>query len=155
MSDKERSEILQLLARGKITADEAADLLTQVDRDSAELAAEMESANDAKRESVVIEESDTIPALKAEEGQAAESNGEKPRWLRIRVREMGSERNKVTVNIPLWLVSMGLGVAGKAGVDIEGFDANQLREMVQHGERGVLVDVQDDEDGEHVQIYLD
>ncbi len=68
---------------------------------------------------------------------------------------MGSDRNKVTVNIPLWLVSMGLGVAGAVGADIEGFDANQLRTMVQQGERGILVDVQDEEDGEHVQIYLD
>lgn len=153
MSDKERSEVLQLLAKGKITADEAADLLSQIEQDSAELSAQIETANDALPEAVVVKESDTISTLKASEKHAG--NGEKPRWLRIRVRELGSERHKVTVNIPLWLVSMGLGVAGKVGADIEGFDANELRAMVQNGERGILVDVQDEEDGEHVQIYLD
>lgn len=155
MSDKERSEILQLLAKGKISADEAAELLAQVERDSAELAAASIAESNLQSDAPVIKVTDEIQSLKAEEAQAVGSNGDKPKWLRIRVREMGSERNKVTVNIPLWLVTMGLGVAGKVGADIEGFDANELRKMVQSGERGILVDVQDEEDGEHVQIFLD
>ncbi len=155
MSDKERSEILQLLAKGKINADEAAELLTQVEQNSAELAAAAEAESGQDTDAYVIKVTDDLPALKAEEAQAMGHNGEKPRWLRIRVREMSSDRNKVTVNLPIWLLTAGLGLAGKVGADIEGVDLDMLRQMIKEGERGILVDVQDHEDGEHVQIYLD
>jgi hypothetical protein len=83
------------------------------------------------------------------------ANGEKPRWLRIRVRDMASGRNKVTINLPLRLVSFGLGIANRFGADLDRAELDGLMEMIKHGEKGVLVEVEDDEDGEYVQIMLD
>ncbi len=70
MSDKERSEILQLLAKGKISADEAAELLTQVERDGAELAAAAEAEVPQNSDPYVIKVTDEVSSLKAEEAQA-------------------------------------------------------------------------------------
>ncbi len=161
MNDNDRLEILELLANQKISAQEAADMLRQGD-----LAA---SADESVKVKTTADNADPVYKAESQDETADEpeiemmpwsndtlkSNGKKPNWLRIRVRDLNSDRNKVTVNIPLALVSFGLGAARRFGADMGGVDTEMVLEMIKHGERGILVDVQDEEDGEHVQIYLD
>ncbi len=58
--------------------------------------------------------------------------------------------------MPIGLVSFGLGIARRFGAD---FDDDQRIEdvwrLVKEGQRGMLIDVEDEEDNEQVQIYLD
>ncbi len=83
-------------------------------------------------------------------------NGGKPRWLRIRVKELNTGRNKVSINVPVGIVSFGLGIARRFGAGPENIDeASEMWKMLKNEERGVIVDVQDEEDNEHVQISLD
>jgi hypothetical protein len=155
MNENTRLEILELLASQKITAQEAADMLRAIDAGAGA------EAQPEKGAAVETEEPVYKPAVEHSLSRdpwaddAYESAEGKPRWLRIRVRDMASERNKVTVNVPLWLVGMGLGAARRFGADMGDFDPDMIRQMIKEGQRGVLVDVQDEEDGEHVQIYLD
>ncbi|MEZ4516345.1 MAG: hypothetical protein R3C44_05725 [Chloroflexota bacterium] len=55
---------------------------------------------------------------------------------------MDTQRNKVTVNVPLWLVTFGLGTARRFGADLGGLDPEMVKELIKQGSRGVLVDVQ-------------
>lgn len=155
MSDKERAEVLQLLARGKITAAEAAELLTQVEQGDVTFEEAPEEEKSASGDTAETSAPQEIITLKRDEALISENSEERPKWLRIRVRDLNTNRNKVTVNLPMWVVSMGLGAASAFGVDVNGVDVKELRRLVQEGERGMLVEVEDHEDGEHVQIYLD
>ena len=74
------------------------------------------------------------------------------RWLRIRVTDMVTGRAKATVNLPLGLVDAGLNIASQYAPDIA-FD--QLVDAINEGAEGKIIDVVDDEDGEHVEIFIE
>lgn len=74
------------------------------------------------------------------------------RWLRIRVTDMVTGRPKATVNLPLSLVDAGLNIASKYAPDIA-FD--ELVSSINAGAEGKIIDVYDEEDGEHVEIYIE
>lgn len=172
MSTLNRNDILEMLAAGKITAQEAIDLLDGKETKAFESSAvtdvsmlkaeeEFEAAYDAPPVSVI--KSTANPSTDAfkiriteDDVVLKESNGQKPRWLKIRVRDLETGRNKVKVTLPLGFVSFGLGIARRFGADFDD-DQNisEMWQMIKEGERGVLVDVEDAEDNEQVQIYLD
>ncbi len=78
------------------------------------------------------------------------------RWLRVRVTDLRSGKRKVNVNIPLSLVDIGLKMGAKfSPVGMEGLDMNQIMAAIKAGGTGKIVDVEDEEDGEHVEIYVD
>jgi len=74
------------------------------------------------------------------------------RWLRVRVTDMRTGRAKATVNLPLGLVDAGLNIASQYAPDIA-FD--QLLEAINEGAEGKIIDVLDEEDGEHVEIFIE
>jgi DNA-binding transcriptional ArsR family regulator len=134
LSTEKRTEILQLLADGKITAGEAAELL------SPSPAAEAQSP--------------TPPPAPEALKQTEAENGRKPQWLHIQVSDMSTGKSRVKVNIPLRMVKFGLNMGRRFAPEMEGVNWDDLSRVVTE-EEGVLVDVQDDEDGEHVRIYVD
>lgn len=149
MTTTSRKEILELLAGGKITADEAAQLLSQ-------------PAAPVYDETAVADETAVpdVKILKQEEALKTNNGGKqpgskKPGWLHVRVRDLESGRNKVTVNIPLGMVKLGMKIGGRFSPELNGMDWNELETMMNDMESGILVDVQDEEGGEHVQIFVD
>ena len=135
MTVTNRKEILELLAKGKISADEAADLLTNP---------QPEDPVDLKVKIQTFDEP-TMP----------KGDGKSPSWLHVRVKDLKSGRNKVTVNIPIGMMKFGLQIGRKFSPELDQIDWNELTGAMQGMESGVLVDVQDEEDGEHVQVYVD
>lgn len=73
-------------------------------------------------------------------------------WLRIRVTDNTSGKAKATVNLPLGLVDAGLNIASAYAPGIA-FD--QLVEAINAGAQGKIIDVVDEEDGEHIEIYIE
>jgi hypothetical protein len=74
------------------------------------------------------------------------------RWLRVRVTDTMTGRPKATVNLPLGLVDAGLNIASQYAPGIA-FD--ELIEAINAGAEGKIIDVVDEEDGEHVEIYIE
>ena len=74
------------------------------------------------------------------------------RWLRVRVTDMATGKAKATVNLPLGLVDAGLNIASQyaPGVNFE-----ELVEAINAGAAGKIIDVMDEEDGEHVEIFIE
>lgn len=142
VSSEKRKEILNLLAGGKISADEAAELLSG---GPAVVEPETPTPAPAKPES---------PEKAAPLGAEPVGNGGRPRWLHVRVSDLSTGKGKVTVNIPIRLLKFGMTVGSRFAPEIEGLNWQELSELIET-ETGVLVDVQDEEDGEHVQIYVD
>ncbi|RIK26093.1 MAG: hypothetical protein DCC52_10560 [Chloroflexi bacterium] len=78
------------------------------------------------------------------------------RWLRVRVTDLKSGKRKVNVNIPLSLVDIGLKMGAKfSPAGLEGLNMNQIIAAVKAGDTGKIVDVEDEQDGEHVEIYVE
>jgi hypothetical protein len=138
----ERQEILELLAKGKISADEAAELLSNVEEKAAEAPIRSEKPVDP------------VP-VKATETPVAVTNGKKPSWFKVRVRNLETGKNKVTVNIPLGMVDFGLKLGRHFAPELEGLDYKELAGMMSNMESGMLVEVEDEEDNEHVQIFVE
>lgn len=74
------------------------------------------------------------------------------RWLKVRVTDMVTGKAKATVNLPLGLVDAGLNIASKYAPDVA-FD--ELVEAINAGAEGKIIDVYDEEDGEHVEIFIE
>lgn len=78
------------------------------------------------------------------------------KWFRVRVTDMKTGRRKVNVNIPLGLVDVGLKMGAKfAPAGLEGLDMNQIMTAIKTGGQGKVVDVEDEEDGEHVEVFIE
>jgi len=144
MATVNRSEILELLAAGKISAAEAADLLSQ---------ARQEPAAPAEAVAVPIA---SAPAAEPTGGTKAETVGSKePTWFHVRVRNLETGQDKVTVNIPLRMFKFGMRIGRRFSPELAELDWDEIHDMVANMESGVLVEVQDEEDKEQVQIYVD
>jgi len=77
------------------------------------------------------------------------------RRLRVRVSDANG-KSKVNVNLPLRLVDVGLTIAERflPEVQFEGV-AEALSEALSEGLTGKIADVVDEEDGEHVEVFIE
>ncbi len=135
---EERMKILQMVQEGKITPEDAAQLLEAINAGSA--------ANQARQ----VRMPPAAPGAEETLGL-----GRKPRFLRVRVTDTDTGRPRVNVRLPISMVSVGLKMGSKFAPQVEGLDAEQLMQIIESGELGQIVDVTDDEDGEHVEVFLE
>jgi hypothetical protein len=124
-SSNERTEILRLVETGKLSASEGIQLLNTLER---------------------------APRLAPPPQQPVSTKG---RWLRIRVTNLTTQASKVNVNLPLGLVSAGLRIGQRYAPELHGVDWDNLLDEIQRGANGKLVEVEDQEDNERVEIFVD
>jgi hypothetical protein len=93
-----------------------------------------------------------------EEGASKSERPEAPgqaRWMRIRVTDLKTGRAKVNVNLPMGLVNFGMKMGARFAPEMENLDLNEIMQAIQEGAQGKLVEVEDEEDNERVQIYVE
>jgi hypothetical protein len=74
----------------------------------------------------------------------------------VRVTDLRTGRRKVNVNIPLGLVDVGMKMGAKfAPAGVEGLDMDKIIAAIKSGGQGKVVDVEDEEDGEHVEVFIE
>lgn len=122
---EERMKILKMIEEGKISAEDGAKLLATLN-----------------------------------EGRRGQGSGSPPfstagRWLRIRVTDIATGRSKAAVQIPLGLIDAGMKIGAHFAPEVEGVDMSNVMDALRSGMTGKIIDVTDDEDGEHVEIYVD
>jgi len=61
----------------------------------------------------------------------------------------------VNVRMPISLVNLGLKLGARYSPEIEGLDLAELLHAAQVSDAGSFVDVYDEEDGEHVEVFLE
>ena len=111
-----------------------------------------------EEDKITAEEAATL--LRAMDGgrraaPGAPAPGEKGRHLRIRVTNADSGAAKVNVTVPMGLVNAGLRMAERFAPGLEGFDMQELRELIASSAGGKIVEVMDAEDNERVEIYVE
>ncbi len=77
------------------------------------------------------------------------------RWLRVRVTDTNTGKVRVNVRLPVNVLNAGVKMGARFSPEVEGVDMNQMMEMVRAGVTGQVVDVFDDKDGEHVEVFLE
>ncbi len=77
------------------------------------------------------------------------------KWLRVRVTDVTTGRSKATVQIPISLMEAGMKIGAHFAPEIDGVNMDQLMEALRLGTTGKIIDVVDDEDGEHVEIFVE
>ena len=136
----ERMKILQMLQEGQLSAEAAAQLLQAVDEGPVRSSTAADTAASAATSST-----------QGDEGAGARH----PRWLRVRVTDTDTGRPRVNVRLPISLVNVGLKLGSHFSPEIEGLDFDELIRAANSGETGAFVDVFDEEDGEHVEVFLE
>jgi hypothetical protein len=125
VTTEERMRILRMIQEGKITAEEGAKLLA------------------------ALRESRKEPRPLSPPGRFNKG------WLRVRVTDMATNRAKVNVNLPLGLMDAGLKIGAQYAPELAGIDLTQFIEDIKGGAQGKIIDVIDEEDGEHVEIFIE
>lgn len=164
MSDT-RQTILEQLAAGAISVEEAAIQLNALRAAPDASAPEAVSAPEAMEAAALKEaeaasepEAPVVETVKAGEAadQAVASDAVQAppaaRRLRIIVTERASNRQRVHISLPLGLVRFGLDIGEKWGAGREGWGWQDLRAALEQ-DGGVLMDVDDDD--QHVEIRID
>jgi len=124
-SSEERMKILKMIEEGKLSAEEGTKLLAAL----------------SERRGPTPPRAPGMPGA--------------PRWLRIRVTDVRSGRSKASVQIPLALVDAGMKIGAHFAPEVEGVDMTGVMDAIRSGMTGKIIDVTDDEDGEHVEIYVE
>jgi hypothetical protein len=75
--------------------------------------------------------------------------------MRVRVTDLNTGRAKVNVNLPMGLVSVGMKVGARFAPEIEDIDLDEIFQAIKDGAQGQIVEVEDEEDNERVQIYIE
>ena len=128
-SSEERVKVLKMVQEGKITPEMAAELLKTLDAASKKAPAE-----------------EPKPVYPGREGA---------RFFRVRVTDTDTGRTRVNVRLPLGMVNAGIRMGMRFSPEVEGLDAAKLAEALASGKTGQIMDVYDDEDGEHVEVYIE
>ena len=123
----ERMLILRMIEDGKVSAEEGAKLLTSLGQET------------TKRPKAVV----------------PKKNPGGAQWFRVRVSDSQTGKMKALVNLPIGLMDWGLKVGAQFAPEMEGLDLNELSEILRSGADGKIVEVIDEEDGEHVEIYIE
>jgi hypothetical protein len=123
---EERMRILKMIDEGKISAEEGARLLSAL--------------SEGRRGS-------NPPTPPRMQGAA--------RWLRVRVTDVATGRSKATVQIPIALLDAGMKIGAHFAPEVEGVDMSTIMEALRSGMTGRIVDVIDEQDGEHVEIFVE
>ena len=135
--ETKRREILQMLAKGSITAEEASELLQQVAEDAPALEPNAPVAREALEP----------PAPPA-------TPGKKARWLNVRVTDTDSGRDRVSVKIPLSLARVGLRMGAKFSPEVDQMDWEEILDQLAVGGEQTIVEVHDEDDGELVRVFV-
>ena len=125
VTSEERMKILKMINDGKITAEEGSQLLSALTQ-------------------------------RSEKPRKAPSRGLASKFLRVRVTDMSSGKTKVNVNVPMKLVDAGLNIAAQFTPEMENAQMmDAVKEALAANIQGKIVDVIDEEDNEHVEIFID
>lgn len=91
---------------------------------------------------------------KADQGSRPAPGGV-PRWFRVRVTDLRTGKNKVNVNIPMGLVEVGIKMGARFAPEVAGLDVAEITKAIREGTQGRIIDVEDEEDGERVEIFIE
>jgi hypothetical protein len=131
---EERVKILRMIQEGRINAEQAVQLLEAMDGGTRKSA-----------------KAHLMPSVRPPPTASAR-NG---RWFRVLVTDTTTGKTRVNIRIPVGLVSAGMKMGARFAPQVEGLDTEQLMQQLSSGETGKIVDVYNDDEDEHVEVFIE
>ena len=126
--NEEKMMILKMLQEGKISANEAAILLESLDSGSKK---------------------------KEDKKQSDESHKTEGKFFRVSITDTTTGKSRANIRMPLSVMGIGMRFGAHFAPQIDGVESEQLMDAIRNGQVGKIIDVFDDDDGEHVEIYIE
>ena len=126
-SSEERMRILKMIQDGVISAEDGIRLLDSIEQS----------------------------VKRGPEKTPSEEGGRVARFFRVRVTDTNTGKARVNVRLPISVLSAGMKMGARFSTEIQGLDPNDLMQFVREGTIGKIVDVYDEKDGEHVEVFLE
>jgi hypothetical protein len=96
-----------------------------------------------------------LQALQEGTRRGEKDKGRDPRWLRVRVTDLRTNKAKVNVNVPMSLVNVGVKL-GARFIPADGeMDVAGILENIRRGQIGKVFEFEDTNDGERVEIWVE
>jgi hypothetical protein len=127
LSQEERLRILKMIQEGKLNAEEGMQLLENLGENPA------------------AEPVQTAPA----------ASKVTARWFHVRVTDTTTGKIKVNVRMPINVVSAGIKMGARFSPEVQGIDTNLLMSAIQSGQTGLIAEINDDDDKEHVEVFIE
>ncbi len=131
-SVEERLKILTMIQEGKLTPEEGIKLLETLETVTAPVR--------------------PGPLPPSPPPPAARGNA---RWLRVRITDTDTGKVRVNIRLPISVVSAGIKMGARFSTEVQGLDMDMLQQFIQSGATGLVADVYDDQDGEHVEVSVE
>lgn len=98
-----------------------------------------------------------LEALKGTTATDAVASAEtgRAKWLRVRVTDRATGKTKVNVNVPVGLLDVGLKMGAHFAPDMGGMDWSAIQAAIKGGVHGRIVEMEDEEDNERVEIFVE
>lgn len=128
MDNSERLKVMKLVQESKITPEEGMELLEMLDK----------------------KEKPQKPVMP----EAARPVGQ-GKWLRVNVTDMDTGKLRVNVRVPLGLVNAGMKLGSKFAPEVDGINFEEVIQAAREGGTGEIIDVYDEDDREHVEIFIE
>ena len=126
--NEEKMMILKMVQEGKISANEAAILLESLDSGSKK---------------------------KEDKKQPDESRKTEGKFFRVSITDTVTGKTRANIRMPLSVMGIGMRFGAHFAPQIDGVESEQLMDAIRNGQVGKIIDVFDDDDGEHVEIYIE
>jgi len=120
---EERRKILTMVAEGKISAEEGAQLLNALRK-------------------------------KSREPLAPPVSGSGARYFRVRITD-ASGKTKINVSLPINLIDVGLKMGARFVPDLQDTEMEDILTAIREGAQGRIALIQDEEDGEVVEVFVE
>ena len=128
---EERMKILNLVEQGKVTPEEGVRLIQALERAQS---AQVSTTRSASR---------AAPSTPA------------PRWLRIRVTDTLHGKVRVNIRLPVTVLNTGMKLGARFSPELGQTEIDLIQTAIRSGTTGTVVDVVDDDDHEHVEVFLE
>jgi hypothetical protein len=123
----ERLKILKMLQDGKITAEDAMQLLEAMSRQ-------------APQEKTAF---------------SAAATGMTAQWMRVQITDSASDKIKANVRLPFSLVNTGMKMGAHFSANLSPEVIKELNLRLKTGETGMILDVVDNKQGDRIRIFLE
>ncbi len=102
-----------------------------------------------------ISAADGLQLLEAQRSPRDVASAAHNRWLHVRVSELKSDRQRVNINLPASWIEAGLRLGRSFAPELKDIDWQEISATVAAGNAGRLLEVEDLDDNQRVEIFVD
>ncbi len=96
-----------------------------------------------------------LQALQNQAKRQTQTDGQDARWMRVKVTDLKTGASKVSINIPMSLVNVGIKMGARFTSSGANFDYPGVMEALRNRTIGKIADIEDNTKSERVEIWLE